>query len=59
LISGLPYYLYLKAVAGFPHVGDQLICWLHTAKKPALMPMHEFMGHQVQLLSYLDDGYIP
>jgi hypothetical protein len=24
---------YLKAVAGFPNVGNQLICWLHTAKK--------------------------
>ncbi len=34
---------YLEAVAGFPNVGNQLICWLCTAKKPALMPMHEFM----------------
>ncbi len=38
---------YLEAVAGFPIIGNQLICWLHTAKKPALMPMHEFMRHQV------------
>ncbi len=34
---------YLEAVAGFPNIGDQLIHWLCTAKKPALMPMHEFM----------------
>jgi hypothetical protein len=34
---------YLEAVAGFPNVGDQLIRWLPTAKKPALMPMHVFM----------------
>jgi hypothetical protein len=45
---------YLEAVAGFPNIGDQLICWLHMAKKPALMPMHEFMRHQVQLLRYLE-----
>ncbi len=34
---------YLEAVAGFPNIGNQLICWLCTAKKPALMPMHEYM----------------
>jgi hypothetical protein len=28
------------------------------AKKPALMPMHEFMQHQVQLLSYLESDYL-
>jgi hypothetical protein len=49
---------YLEAVAGFPNVGDQLIRWLCTAKKPALMAMHEFMRRQVQLLSYLNGGYI-
>jgi hypothetical protein len=38
---------YLETVAGFPNMGYQLICWLCTAKKPALMPMHEFMRHQV------------
>ncbi len=38
---------FLEAVAGFPNIGNQLICWLCTAKKPALMPMHEFMRHQV------------
>jgi hypothetical protein len=43
---------YLKAVAGFPDISDQLIRWLCTAKKPALMPMHKFMWHQIQLLSY-------
>jgi hypothetical protein len=45
---------YLEAVARFPNIGNQLICWLHTAKKPALMPMHEFTRCQVQLLSYLE-----
>ena len=34
---------YLEAVTRFPNIGDQLICWLCTAKKPALMLMHEFM----------------
>jgi hypothetical protein len=33
---------YLEAVAGFPNIGNQLICWLCTAKKPVLMPMHKF-----------------
>ncbi len=36
---------YLEAVAGFPNIGNQLIHWLHTAKKPALMLMQEFMWH--------------
>jgi hypothetical protein len=49
---------YLEAVAGFPNIGDQLICWLHTAKKAALMLMHEFMRHQMQLLSYLKSDYL-
>ncbi len=49
---------YLEAVAGFQNIGDQLICWLRTSKKPALMLMHEFMQHQVQLLSYLEGGYL-
>jgi hypothetical protein len=44
---------YIEAIAGFSNVGDQLICWLCTAKKPTLMPMHKFMWHRVQLLSYL------
>ncbi len=34
---------YLEAIAGFPNIGNQLICWLCTAKKPALMLMHVFM----------------
>ncbi len=49
---------YLEAVAGFPNIGNQLIFWLSTAKKPALMPMHELTRHQVQLLSYLEGGYL-
>jgi hypothetical protein len=49
---------YLEAVAGFPNVGNQLICLLCTAKKPALIPMHEFMRCQVQHLSYLKGGYL-
>ena len=35
---------YLEAVSGLPNVGDPLILWLCTAKKPALMLMHEFIG---------------
>ena len=34
---------YLKALVGFPNIGDQLFRWLHTVKKPALMPVHNFM----------------
>jgi hypothetical protein len=49
---------YLKAVAGFPNVGNQLIHWLCTARKPTLMPMHKFTRCQVQLLSYLEGGYL-
>jgi hypothetical protein len=49
---------YLKAIAGFPNISDQLICWLCTAKKLALMPMHKFMRRRVQLLSYLESGYL-
>ncbi len=49
---------YLKAVAGFPNIGDQLIRWLCTAKKPTLMLMHKFMRRQVQLLSYLKSDYL-
>jgi hypothetical protein len=49
---------YLEAVAGFPKIGNQLIRWLCMSKKPALMPMDEFMRHQVQLHSYLEGGHI-
>jgi hypothetical protein len=49
---------YLEAIAGFLNIGDQLIRWLSTSKKPALMPMHEFMRHRVQLLSYFEGGYL-
>jgi hypothetical protein len=49
---------YLEAVAGFPNIGNQLICWLCIAKKPALMLMHKFMRCRVQLLSYLESGYL-
>jgi hypothetical protein len=49
---------YLEAIAGFPNIGNQLIHWLCTAKKPALMPMHEFMHCWVQLLSYLEGNYL-
>ncbi len=49
---------YLEAVARFPNIGDQLICWLRTSKKPTLMPMHKFMRRWVQFLSYLEGGYL-
>ncbi len=29
-----------------------------TSKKPALMPMHKFTQRRVQLLSYLEGGYL-
>jgi hypothetical protein len=48
---------YLEANAGFPSIGNQLICWLCMAKKPALMPMHEIMWRRVQLLNYLEGDY--
>jgi hypothetical protein len=49
---------YLEAVAEFPNISNQLIHWLCTAKKPVLMPIHEFMRHQVQLISYLGSDYL-
>jgi hypothetical protein len=49
---------YLEALTGFPNIGNQLICWLRTSKKLALMPMHKFTQRQVQLLSYLEGGYL-
>jgi hypothetical protein len=49
---------YLEAVAGFPNIDNQLIRWLRTAKKPTFMLIHEFMRHQVQLLSYLKSDYL-
>ncbi len=49
---------YLEAIAGFPNIGNQLILWLRTSKKPTLMPMHKFMWRQVQLLSYIKGGYL-
>jgi hypothetical protein len=33
---------YLEAVPGFPNISNKLIRWLHTSKKPSLMPMHKF-----------------
>ncbi len=32
---------YLEAVARFLNIGNQLIRWLRTSMKPALMPMHK------------------
>jgi hypothetical protein len=34
---------YLEVITRFPNIGNQLIRWLRMSKKPALMPMHEFM----------------
>ena len=47
---------YLEAVAGFPNIGDQLVCWFRTTKKPALMQFN--MCHQVQLFIYLEKGLL-
>jgi hypothetical protein len=49
---------HLEAIARFPNIGNQLICWLRTSKKPTLMPMHKFTRHWVQLLSYLNGGHL-
>ncbi len=49
---------YLEALIVFPNIGDQLICWLRTAKKPVLVPIDEFTWRQVQLLSYLEGDYL-
>jgi hypothetical protein len=48
----------LEAVTKFPNVGDQLIRWLCTAKKPALMLMHKCIQRQVQILSYFEGGHL-
>ncbi len=40
------------------NVDNKLICWLCTAKKSTFMLMHEFMWRRIQLLSYLNGGYI-
>jgi hypothetical protein len=50
---GLP-----EAVTRVFNVDDQLICWPCVAKKPAFMLIHEFMQRQMQLFSYLDNGYL-
>jgi hypothetical protein len=34
---------YLETIAGFPNIGDQMIHWLGTVKKPTLMLVHGFM----------------
>ena len=34
---------YLEVLAGFPNIGEQLICWFHTTQKPAHMPTHDYM----------------
>lgn len=47
---------YLEAVAWFPNIDDQLICWFRTAQKQALMPIHDYMHRKVQLFSYLEKG---
>jgi hypothetical protein len=49
---------YLEAFARFPNIGNQLTCWLCTAKKPTLLLMHKFMRHQVQLLRHLKSDYL-
>ncbi len=49
---------YLEALVGFPNIGDQLIRWLRTVKKPALMPVHDFMHCREQLMMYIEDGLL-
>jgi len=49
---------YLEALTGFPNIGDQLFRWFHTARKPALIAMHDYICHQVQLFGYLEKGLL-
>ncbi len=49
---------YLEAITRFPIVGNQLIRWLCTAKKTALILINKFMQHWVQNLTYLKGGYL-
>lgn len=49
---------YLEAIAGFPNLGDQIIRWFRTCRKPALLSLQEFNRGQVQLFSYLKKGLL-
>jgi hypothetical protein len=49
---------YLKALAGFPNIINQLISWFCMMQKPALMPMHDHMCLQVQLFGYLKNSFL-
>ncbi len=50
---GLP-----EAVTRLSNVGNQLIHLFCIAKEPAFMLIHEFMQCQIQLFSYLNNGYL-
>ncbi len=44
---------YLEAIARFLNIDNQLIFWLCTSKKLALMPMHQFTWHQASFSATL------
>ncbi len=49
---------YLDANAGFLNIGNQLICWLCTSKKPALMPMQMDYFFWAALPTYRNTDFI-
>ena len=48
----------LRQFAGFSNIGNQLIHWFCTARKLALIPMHDYMRHQARLFGYLKKGLL-
>ncbi len=48
----------LRPLPGTPMSATNWSTGFLMVKKPALMPMHEFMQRRVQLLSCLDGGYL-
>lgn len=49
---------YLEAIAEFPRIGDQLIRWFRSMKKPALMNLHDFAKRRKVLYGYLESGLL-
>jgi hypothetical protein len=49
---------YLKALARFLTIGNQLTRCFCTAQKPALMPTNDYMHHQEQLFDCVEKGLL-
>jgi hypothetical protein len=47
---------YLKVLARFLNITNQLIRWFRMAQKPVLMPTHDYMPRRVQLFGHLTVG---